>query len=162
MNNLLTETKPLAAAFLSKVKDTAEMTDEQRIRAFVSVTLAENEAAKIRASLRENLIETVRKTGKHYKLANGELAEGVEVRLEDCRVTFRAVIAAPTLSAAERFLALKGVPRDAYIDRVTVVNETLSITKLEALVETGVLSAADFAAFNKLGKEKVTLTGEAL
>lgn len=162
MNNLLTETTPLAAAFLTKVRDTAEMTDEQRIRAFVSVTLAENEAAKIRAVLRENLIETVRKTGKSYKLANGNDAGGVEVRLEDCRVTLRVATAAPTMSAAEKFLALKGVPRDAYIDRVTVVNETLSISKLEALVETGVLSAADFAAFNKLGKEKVTLTGEAL
>lgn len=123
-----------------------------KVRAFCTATVVENKAAKVRKDFREELLEAVRLEGKVTKKGK---SEALVIDLGDCKLTRTTRQGDPDASAVEALLGPKGISLEDVSEKVTVVK--LSATKLEALVENGTITQAEFDGLLKVSE---VLSGE--
>jgi hypothetical protein len=105
-----------------------------RVRAFAYANDLENRVGKIRDALRKALLPMITEQGKSSD--KGVLLEG-----DGATVVLTQRRNAPSLEAVQTLCEKKGLKVEQATDSVTTVK--VSVSKLEALVERGVLTQAD-------------------
>jgi len=126
--------KELLVSFFAPYQMDVLTGHKDQVRAFAFINEVENRSGKLRDALRTALLPVIESIGVRSDKAILLEGFGASVTLTHRRT-------APTMNAVSELCAKKGIALDKATEAVTTIK--VSVSKLEALVEHGLLSQDD-------------------